>query len=111
MIVFVAAPLRAPDPYTVGWNIGCAQSRYARHVLMSGHTPLVPHGFAHALAAGDPDEDAIGRAAALRLLRLADELWAFREPTEGMRVEIAAAVKAGKRVRYFNDECEEVSHG
>lgn len=102
-LVYVAAPLRATTATGVWLNIQNA-FKCAGIVLRAGHTPLVAHGYAipGCLDPFSPDQDAIGRAAGIRLLKECREVWCFGPLTPGMRAEVAFAVKHGKRVRYFD---------
>ncbi len=81
---------------------------YSRFVAGRGACPLNPILNLHGVISEDT-----GRGLALgidlRLLeRCADELWAFGEPTAGMREEIRKAEESGLPVRRFTADMKEV---
>ena len=71
----------------------------ARCLAHAEHLPLVPHLlFPPILDEGT--ERQLALELCLRLVQLADELWVYGKPTEGMRLEISAAEKFGIPVRF-----------
>lgn len=97
-IVYVCHSLRGSDLADVRDN--CASVRpIAAQLLRDGHLPLVPHYFAErgVLDPFHPDEDAIGRLAALRMLELADEVRVYGPVSEGMAAEIGHAAFIAQR--------------
>ncbi len=63
-------------------------ARIARVLVLEGHLPLAPQIYLPQFLAENTERDLALRCC-LRLLALADEVWVFGEPTEGMRHEIA----------------------
>ena len=58
----------------------------------------------------NPQERQLGSFFGLVLLRKCEELWVFGTYfSKGMRVEIDKARKHGMRIRFFNEQCEEVA--
>ena len=90
-LIFVCSPYRG-DMETNTQNA----RQYCRLVMEQGGIPFAPH----LLFTQFLDEDkAVERRRGLRLgmemLKLCDELWAFGEPTEGMRMEMIQAKRLG----------------
>lgn len=84
--------------------------RYCRFVYEQKRVPFAPHLlFTRFLDDGNADDRAAGIAMGIEMLLLCGELWAFGEPTAGMRIELETAARMGKRVRRFDDNCMEVS--
>ena len=70
--------------------------RYCRLVVEQGGIPFAPHLlFTQFLDEDKAAERRRGLWMGMEMLRLCDELWAFGEPTEGMRMEIAQAEYLG----------------
>ena len=78
---------------------------YSRYAADAGAIPLNPILNLHGVL-----DERTDRAKAmeidLSLLKRADELWVFGEPTAGMRREIAEAKKTGIPVRWITGEEE-----
>ncbi len=90
-VVFVCSPYRG----NVKFNVAVARSA-AKTVFDAGCVPIVPHLYITRVLDDDvPTERQQGLDAGLVLLQRCDELWAFGEPSEGMRMEIAAAEGQG----------------
>lgn len=86
-LVFVSSPYRG----NVVRNVAVARAA-ARMVFEAGHVPVVPHLYITQVLDDDiPEDREKGISAALQLLARCDEVWAFGEATEGMRMEIAEA--------------------
>ena len=90
-LIFVCSPYRG-DTET---NVQNAR-RYCRLVMEQGGIPFAPHLlFTQFLSEDKAAERRRGLWMGMEMLRLCDELWAFGEPTEGMRMEIAQAERLG----------------
>lgn len=90
-LIFVCSPYRG-DTET---NMQNAR-RYCRLVVEQGGIPFAPHLlFTRFLNEGKAAERRRGLWMGMEMLRLCDELWAFGEPTEGMRLEITQARRLG----------------
>ena len=74
--------------------------RYCRLVMEQGGIPFAPHLlFTQFLDDAIPKERECGLRMGTQMLGLCDELWAFGEPSEGMRMEIEQAGRLGITVR------------
>ena len=70
--------------------------RYCRLVMEQGGIPFAPHLlFPQFLDEENAAERRQGLRMGMEMLKLCGELWAFGEPTEGMRMEIAQAERLG----------------
>lgn len=105
-LVFVCSPYRGD----VEANERQAEG-YCRFVYAQQCIPFAPHLlFTRFLDDGQAEHRKAGIVMGMEILKLCDELWAFGEPTEGMRFELDAAARMGKRVCRFDENCREVSH-
>lgn len=81
---------------------------YSRFAVEQGYAPLN-----QILNLVGVLSDETGRDTALEidlvLLRKADQLFVFGEPTAGMKLEIAEAEKCHIRTRYFTKQLEEIT--
>lgn len=105
-IIYVCSPY-AGD---VTRNIENAR-KYSRFVYEKGGIPFAPRLLFPQFM---DDSNFTERKTAMRFNRImlskCDELWVFGEIiSHGMSREIARAKKRDMKVRYFTDECEEVS--
>ena len=90
-VIFVCSPYRG-DTETNTQNA----RRYCRLVMEQGGIPFAPHLlFTQFLDDAIPKERERGLRMGTQMLGLCDELWAFGEPTAGMRMEIAQAERLG----------------
>ena len=81
---------------------------YSRYVIQSGGIPLNPILNLHGVLDEASDRDtAIGID--LSLLSHSDALWAFGEPTAGMKKEIAKAAELGIETRFIKEVPDEKS--
>ena len=97
-VVFVCSPYRG-DVETNTQNA----RRYCRLVMSRGGIPFAPHLlFTQFLNEDKAEERRCGLRMGMEMLRLCDELWAFGEPTEGMRMEIEQAERLGIPVCRLN---------
>ena len=86
-LIFVCSPYRGDTEA----NTQNAR-RYCRLVVEQGGIPFAPHLlFTQFLNEDKAAERRRGLWMGMEMLRLCDELWAFGEPTEGMRMEIEQA--------------------
>ena len=105
-IVYICSPFSG-DTET---NLKNAR-RYSRFAVDQGYLPIAPHLLFPQFMDDSVQED---RDLALRmniiLLTKCAELWAFGDRiSKGMSIEIARARRKGQIVRFFTDQCEEVS--
>ena len=85
--------------------------RYSRFAVKSGAIPLAPHLlFPQFLDDTKPAERAIGMFMGMVLLAKCEQLWVFGKTiSTGMAAEIEKAEKRDMVIRYFTENCEEVS--
>ncbi len=105
-IVYICSPFSG-DTET---NLKNAR-RYSRFAVDQGYLPIAPHLLFPQFMDDSVQEE---RDLALRmniiLLTKCAELWAFGDRiSKGMSIEIARARRKGQTVRFFTDQCEEVS--
>jgi hypothetical protein len=103
---YVCSPFRGDTERNVKDAI-----RFCRYALGRGRFPIAPHLF---LPRFMDDENHAERKLAmsfgLRLLSGCHEVWVFGERiSEGMAAEIAEARRRDIPVRYYTNECKEVS--
>lgn len=104
-LIFVCSPYSGD----VETNVWCAEC-YCHFVYEQNGIPFAPHLlFTHFLDDTREADREAGITMGIEILKLCDELWAFDEPTTGMRHELAAAKALGKKVRRFNGSCQEVA--
>ena len=104
--VFISSPF-AGD---VQRNIKNAR-RYCAFAVRSGYIPFAPHLFyPQFLSDGDTEQRELGLFMGMVFLDSCKEVWVFGERiSSGMQQEIDRAEKRGIPIRFFNDQCEEVS--
>lgn len=93
--VFICSPYRASTPKRVEHNVAVARNlcRLAAH---AGCIPFAPHLlYPQFLDDADERDRAIGIMCGISFLKECDEMWAFGEPTAGMKVEMAKARELG----------------
>lgn len=85
--------------------------RYCRFAVASGYIPLAPHlFFPQFMDDSDPQERNLALFMDIVLLSKCSELWVFGERiSKGMGIEIARAQRKSQTIRYFTDQCKEVS--
>lgn len=104
-LIFVCSPYRGD----VAANERRAE-RYCHFVYEQQSIPFAPHLlFTRFLDDGNVDDRAAGIAMGIEMLTLCNELWAFGDPTAGMRIELETAARLGKPIRRFDDDCQEVA--
>lgn len=104
-LVFICSPL-AGD---VERNLQNAR-RYSKFAVERGAIPFAPHLlFPQFMDDGDKVQRGLGLFFGLVLMGKCDEVWLFGGcVSKGMRLELTKARKRGMKVRFFNDNCEEV---
>ena len=94
-LVFICSPYRG-DTQTNEQNA----RTYCSLAVSRGCIPFAPHLlFTQFLDDAQPDERRMGLHMSAEMLRLCDALWAFGEPTQGMRAEMKLAERLGIPVR------------
>ena len=88
-----------------------AARRYSLFAVSKGYIPIAPHLlFPQFLNDSDPAERKLGLLFATTLMSKCSEVWVFGESiSAGMQAEIKRAKWKNYRLRYFNENCEEVS--
>ena len=104
-IVYICSPFSGD----VDGNIAAAQ-RYSRFAVDKGYIPIAPHLlFPQFLDDNDPKERQLGLFFGNALMSKCAEIWVFGSTfSAGMEVEIKRAKWKDYRLRYFNENCEEV---
>jgi len=104
--VFISSPF-AGD---VQRNIKNAR-RYCAFAVRSGYIPFAPHLFyPQFLSDGNTEQRELGLFMGMVFLDSCKEVWVFGERiSSGMQREIDRAEKRDIPIRFFNDQCEEVS--
>ena len=104
--VFISSPF-AGD---VQRNIKNAR-RYCAFAVRSGYIPFAPHLFyPQFMSDGNTEQRELGLFMGMVFLDSCKEVWVFGERiSSGMQREIDRAEKRGILIRFFNDQCEEVS--
>ena len=99
------------SPFTrdVEGNIASAQ-RFSRFAVDKGYIPIAPHLlFPQFLNDNDPKERQLGLFFGNALMSKCAEVWVFGSIiSPGMAAEIKRAKWKDYRLRYFNENCEEV---
>ncbi|MBT3273412.1 MAG: hypothetical protein HN368_09670 [Spirochaetales bacterium] len=104
-IVYICSPY-AGD---VEKNVKAAQN-YSRFAVDKGYIPVAPHLlFTQFLNDADPAERSLGLFFGNALMSKCSEVWVFGKTiSAGMEAEIKRAKWKNYRLRYFNENCEEV---
>lgn len=105
-IVYICSPY-AGDTDS---NINAAR-KYSRHAVDNGFIPVAPHLlFPQFMNDADPKERELGLSFGNALMSKCSEVWVFGSTiSAGMAVEIKRAKWKNYRLRYFSENCEEVS--
>lgn len=84
---------------------------YCRFCMEQGCIPIAPHLlFPQFLNENDPSERSLGLFFGNVLLDKCIEVWVFGSRiSEGMDAEIRRAKRKNYKIRYFSDECKEVT--
>ena len=85
--------------------------RYCRFAVDSGCIPLAPHlYFPQFMDDGSGAERNLALFMDIVLLSKCSELWVFGDRiSKGMSIEIEKAKRKGQPIRWFTDDCKEVS--
>jgi len=104
-IVYICSPFSGD----VDGNVAAAQ-RYSRFAVDKGYIPVAPHLlFSQFLDDNDPKERQLGLFFGNALMSKCAEVWVFGSTiSAGMETEIKRAKWKDYRLRYFNENCEEV---
>ena len=104
-IVYICSPFSGD----VDGNVAAAQ-RYSRFAVDKGYIPVAPHLlFPQFLDDNDPKERQLGLFFGNALMSKCAEVWVFGSTiSAGMEIEIKRAKWKDYRLRYFNENCEEV---
>ena len=104
-IVYICSPFSG----AVDENIAAAQ-RYSRFAVGNGCIPFAPHLlFPQFLDDNNPKERQLGLFFGNALISKCSEVWVFGSIiSAGMEAEIKRAKWKDYRLRYFNENCEEV---
>ena len=104
-IVYICSPFSGD----VEGNIASAQ-RFSRFAVDKGYIPIAPHLlFPQFLNDNDPKERQLGLFFGNALMSKCAEVWVFGSIiSPGMAAEIKRAKWKDYRLRYFNENCEEV---
>jgi len=104
-IVYICSPFSGD----VDGNVAAAQ-RYSRFAVDKGYIPVAPHLlFPQFLDDNDPKERQLGLFFGTALMSKCAEVWVFGSTiSAGMETEIKRAKWKDYRLRYFNENCEEV---
>ena len=105
-LVYICSPLSGD----VSGNTEKAR-QFCRFALEQGQIPLAPHLlFPQFMDDSDPVERELAIFMDVILLGKCSELWVFGDLiTEGMNTEIEVAKRRRQPIRYFNNECQEVT--
>lgn len=106
-IVYICSPYAG----NIEANITAAQ-RYSRHAVDIGYIPIAPHLlFPQFMNDTDPKEREMGLFFGNALMSKCSEVWVFGSTiSAGMEAEIKRARWKNYRLRYFNENCEEVEN-
>lgn len=104
--VYIASPYRGD----AAGNIRRAR-KYSRFAVANNKIPLCPHiYFTQFLDDNIKSERDKGLCLAIQMLKRCKEVWVFGDKiSEGMKREIRIARKRNMVIRYFTNECEEVT--
>ena len=105
-IVYICSPYAGDTDC----NIKAAQ-KYSRYAVDNGFIPVAPHLlFPQFMNDTDPKERELGLLFGNALMSKCSEVWVFGSTiSAGMAAEIKRAKWKNYRLRYFSENCEEVS--
>ena len=105
-MVYICSPLSG----SIAANQRSAR-RYCRFAVDGGYIPLAPHlYFPQFMDDGNGAERNLALFMDLVLLSKCAELWVFGDHiSKGMSIEIEKAKRKGQPIRWFTDDCKEVS--
>ena len=103
-LVYICSPYAGNEE----WNTMKARE-YSRFAVNSGSIPIAPH-LLFPQFMNEATERELAMFMNLVLLDKCTELWVFGERiSEGMAAEILRAKSKSMRIRYFTEDCKEVS--
>lgn len=104
-LIYVCSKLRG----NVGRNIVRANI-YSRFVYEHGHIPIAPHCiFTQFLNDESKAERLAGMEMGMQMLTYCNEMWVFGlDISDGMQNEINEAKRLGTKIKYFNEDMEEI---
>ena len=79
---------------------------YCRFAVAEGKAPIAPHLFLPFFLSEETERE-LALELDVAILSRCSELWAFGEPTKGMKEELAAARAQGIKIRRFMEDMEE----
>lgn len=105
-LVFISSPL-AGD---IEGNT-CAARRYCRFAVKQGVIPVAPHLlYPQFMDDTNPAQRKLGIYFGLVLMTKCEEVWMFGYPfSAGMQIEFDKARARGKKIRFFNESCAELT--
>ena len=105
-IVYICSPFSG----AVDENIAAAQ-RYSRFAVNKGYIPVTPHLlFPQFLDDNNPTERQLGLFFGTAIMSKCAEVWVFGSTiSAGMEAEIKRAKWKDYRLRYFTENCKEVT--
>lgn len=112
-LVYICSRYAADDKHTVSENEEAAV-RYSQFAIEQGCIPLASHLlYPRILDDDDPKQRRMGLFFGRVWLDIAREIWIFSDGTlsAGMRDEYDHAKQRGYKMRFFNEDMEEVSYG
>ena len=86
-------------------------ARYCRFAVDTGYIPIAPHlYFPRFMNDANPRERDLALFMNIVLLTKCAQLWVFGGTiSKGMSIEIEKAKRKGQTIRYFTENCQEVS--
>ena len=112
-LVYICSRYAADEKRTVPENEAAA-IRYSQFAIEQGCIPLASHLlYPRILDDDDPKQRRMGLFFGKVWLDIAREIWIFSDGTlsAGMRAEYDHAKQRGYKMRFFNEDMEEVSYG
>lgn len=112
-LVYICSRYAADECRTIEQNEEAAV-RYSRFAIEQGCIPLASHLlYPRILDDRDPEQRKLGLFFGQVWLDIAREIWIFSDGSlsKGMQAEYDRAKKRGYRIRYFNENMEEVGYG
>ena len=105
-IVYICSPYAG----NVTANVENAR-RYSRFAVDAGYIPIAPHlYFPRFMNDANPRERDLALFMDIVLLTKCAQLWVFGGTiSKGMSIEIEKAKRKGQTIRYFTENCQEVS--
>lgn len=100
------------SPYAGDVEVNVRNARaYSRFAVERGAIPVAPHLlFPQYMDDNDPDERDLALFMGIALMTKCAELWVFgARVSPGMAAEIAKATARNMPIRYFDENCKEVS--